>query len=262
VAERRQTSHLCPIGLGGGGLIDRSWCFDNFAEVLRALPSIRTETDVLTAELVLATSGPWTVRYCPFDQVNRSARVVIIGITPGLRQMFLSCQRAQRALLEGANHADALRRAREIGAFAGSMRTNLVSMLDEIGVNRYLDIDTTSTLFSENADLLHSTSALIYPVFKEGRNYSGSPGPQTDPLLRAFTDQVLTAELAQVPNAVIVPLGTAVANVLRRETGGRNLDPAKCLFDFPHPSGANANRSRFFAQHRTAMARQVAGWGR
>lgn len=211
-------------------------------------------------ELVLAEDGPLTVRYCPFDYVNPQAKVVIVGITPGLHQMFLSCREAQRALAEGVEGDDVLRRACDVGSFAGSMRTNLVAMLDGLALPEMLGITSADQLFGERSDLLHSTSALLYPVFLRAKNYGGSPDPRSFPLLRAFVDQVLAAELAMVPDAVIVPLGRTVAALLRAEVDRGALVTERCLFDFPHPSGANGHRASQYETHRDAMSAQIAGW--
>ena len=191
------TDHLCPVLVGAGGLIDDSWCFERMAQVLVGMPPIDTEADVLRSELLLYEKGRLSVRYCPFDSVNPRAKLVIVGITPGLRQMFLSCQEAQRALIEGQTGEDVLHRAGAVGGFAGSMRTNLVAMLDGIGLHEKLGIDSTRSLFGEHHELLSGTSAVLYPAFIEGKNYTGTPGPEAYPLLQAFVDQVLTASRAR-----------------------------------------------------------------
>jgi hypothetical protein len=241
-------------------LIDRSWCFDTFAERLAGLPPITSAADILRSELLLAEDGPFSVRYCPFDYVNPQAKVVIVGITPGLHQMFLSCQEAQRTLADGPEGDDVLRRACDVGSFAGSMRTNLVTMLDGLALPEILGIASVAQLFGQRSDLLHSTSALIYPVFISGKNYSGSPDPLAFPLLRAFVDQVLATELAMVPDAVIIPLGRTVATLLRAEVDRGAVVAERCLFDFPHPSGANGHRAAQYKARREAMTAQVAEW--
>jgi hypothetical protein len=215
---------------------------------------------VLQPELMLAKDGPLAVRYCPVDYVNSEAKVVIVGITPGLYQMFLACREAQAALAEGLEGDDVLRRARAVASFAGSMRTNLVSMLDGVGLQQTLGIATVAELFGERSDLLHSTSALLYPVFLGGKNYSGSPDPLRFPLLRAFVDQVFTAQLAMVPDAVVIPLGRAVATLLRAQADRGAVAADRCLFEFPHPSGANGHRALQYEAHRKAMTATVAGW--
>lgn len=125
--------HVCPIRTMTDGVIDRLWCFDHMADVLAEMPAITTPADMLRPDLQLSDDGHLAMRYCPFDYVNPEARVVIVGIIPGLRQMFLSCREAQRALSEGVTGDDVLRRACSVGSFAGSMRTNLIGMLDGSG---------------------------------------------------------------------------------------------------------------------------------
>jgi hypothetical protein len=254
------TDHDCPVAQAAGGLIRQSWCFDTFAERLAGLPPITAAADVLRPELLLAEDGPLSVRYCPFDYVNWRAKIVIVGITPGLHQMFLSCQEAQQALAEGLVGDEVLRRACDVGSFAGSMRTNLVTMLDGLALPELLGITSVEQLFGQRSDLLHSTSALIYPVFIRGKNYSGSPEPLTFPLLRAFVDQVLATELAMVPDAVIIPLGRTVATLLRAEVDRGAVMAERCLFDFPHPSGANGHRAVQYEARREAMTAQLAEW--
>lgn len=252
--------HCCPVIPAVGGLIDRSWCFDTFAERLPRLPRIASESDVLRPELVLAEDGPLVVRYCPFDYVNAKAKVMIVGITPGLHQMSLSCREAQQALAEGLEGDDVLRRACDVSSFAGAVRSNLVAMLDGLGLPEVLGVTSVVELFGERTDLLHSTSALLYPVFLRSKNYGGSPNPLAFPLLRAFIDQVFATELAMVPDAVIIPLGRTVAALLRAEVDRGALAAERCLFDFPHPSGANGHRISQYETHRDVLAAQVRGW--
>lgn len=254
------SDHVCPVVAGAGGLIDDSWCFERMAEVLVGMPPIVSETDVLRPELVLFEKERLTVRYCPFDGLNPEAKLVIVGITPGLHQMFLSCQEAQRALTEGQTGEDVIRRAKAVGGFAGSMRTNLVNMLDGIGLDERLGIDSTRSLFGEHHELLSGTSAVIYPAFVNGKNYTGTPGPEAYPLLQAFVDQVLVAELAMTPDAVIIPLGKTVSTILQREVARGALQAERCLFEFPHPSGANGHRGRSYAENKTNLTARVAEW--
>jgi len=255
-----RADHVCPVGTGGGGLIDRNWCFDQMGPVLSRMSPITAEADVLAPDLVLAEDGPLTIRYCPCDRVNLAARVVIVGITPGLHQMYLACQEAQRSLTVGVVADETLRRAKAVAAFGGPMRSNLISMLDGIGLPQHLGLETSGELFDDHCNLLHSTSAVLYPAFINGKNYSGTPSPNHFPLLAAFVDQVLMAELAMLPEAVVVPLGNTVSELLRREAERGTLKAERCLFGFPHPSGANGHRKRLYAQHFETLAKKVAAW--
>lgn len=253
------TDHLCPITLTKGA-VDATWCFDRFADVLRDMPTIVRDTDILGPELHLATEGPWSVYYSPFDWVNPKARVVLVGTTPTLKQSLLADQEAQKALREGAAADEALRRAYEVGSFADPMRDNLIRMLDGIGVQDQLDLESTASLFDEHVELLHSTSALIYPVVHEGKTYGGTPEPTKSPLLTSFMRHVLPAELALVPEALVVPLGKMANAALTRACARGALSPTRVLLDFPHPSGAGGRRTQLFDTRKDALSERVSRW--
>lgn len=69
-----------------------------------------------------------------FDYVNPKAEVVIVGITPGNSQ--------QKGSREGMSPREIKRKF----AFAGTLRKNMVRMLDYIGLNSLLRIDTCASL--------------------------------------------------------------------------------------------------------------------
>ncbi len=253
------TDHLCAIAATKGA-VDPTWCFDRYADVLRSIPTIVGETDVLIPELHLASDGPWSVYYSPFDRVNPKAKVVLVGITPGLHQSYLANQEAQRALRDGATADEALHRAGDVGSLGGPMRANLVTMLDGIGVQDQLDLGSTASLFDEGSELVHSTSALLYPVFRDGKNYGGTPDPTSSPLLVSFLRHVLPAELALVPDALVVPLGKLANAALGRACARGALSPSRVLLDFPHPSGGNGHRTRLYEAKKDALSERVSRW--
>ena len=116
------------------------------------------------------------------------------------------------------------------------MRTNLVQMLNQIAVGDRLGLDTCAELFGDASHRLHSMSALRYSVSFEGNNYRGSPRIRRSRLLTDIVNTNLPAELEQVPNALIVPLGRAVEEGL--DVAGFGESP-RILKGFPHPSGTN-----------------------
>jgi hypothetical protein len=246
---------------GESGLISPTWRFETFAPVIAALPADLSEQDVLRPELLLHREGRLELYYAPFDWVNASARIVIVGITPGRHQMYVAIQQAQRGLAAGLPVDELLRQASATAAFAGSMRTNLVRMLDEIGVADALDIESTASMFAQDRQLLNSTSAVMYCAVRDGRNYSGSnPTISRSPILRAFATQVLARTLAATPGALVVPLGRYAGEAVDLAAGASALNLGHCLVGFPHPSGGNGHRTRLFAQHRENLARTVATW--
>lgn len=234
--------------------------FGEFRSRIRQLPpGPLNRSDLVVDDFRIAKEGRLSVYYAPFDAVNPDARLTIVGLTPGWTQMRAAFEAARDALIRGSGDLTALRRAKETAAFAGSMRTNLVAMLDDLDVPHRLDLKTTASLFDTDARLLHATSALRYPVFVDGRNYAGSPSPTRTPMLASFQD-VIAEELGHVSASLVVPLGKATTIVLSDLVDRKRLDGDRVLLGFPHPSGANAHRVSQFASNRTAMEDRVASW--
>lgn len=256
-----EATHPCPIREGAGGLIDCSWCIDNFAERLAQLPADLSEADVLRPDLLLWEEGDVSIYYVPFDRVNPEGKVMLVGLTPGRHQMWLATMAAAQALRKGRSREAALEAASLSGSFAGPMRKNLVGMLDAIGVAHWLGLVSTDLLWSEAGHLRASTSALLHPVFVRQRNYGGgNPRIEKVAILRAFVDQVLAANLALSPEALILPLGKAASSAVERLVRSGKVEEGRVLLGFPHPSGANGHRIRQFEEQRGDLVDQVARW--
>ncbi len=177
--------------------------------------------------------------------------------------MEIAHRSASRDLRAGLASGAILRRAKRRASFAGSMRKNLISMLDDLELPRYLGIESTESLFAKDYALLHTTSAIRYPVFVKGRNYTGhSPKPLKATPLRFFVENILATELQTVREAVIVPLGKSVSETLGHLADAAELDRKRCLWGFPHPSGANGHRVRGFLERREHLGKQLEGWAR
>ena len=235
--------------------------FARFEGTVRGLPlrAKYAQADLLIPELLVEREGRLSMYYAPFDWLNRDARIILLGITPGWTQMELAYRVARAAIDTGAGPDAICREAKQHGAFAGSMRSNLVRMLDAIGIPAALGITSAADLFSAARSLLHTSSTIRYPVFVNARNYTGSPSPVQSAMLMRYARTVLAPELAAVPDAIIIPLGQSVERVLRALSDEGYVDAARWLSGFPHPSGANGHRARLFAAHRESLMRQVDG---
>ena len=100
-------------------------------------------------------------------------------------------------------------------SFAGSMRRNLIAMLDALEVHTHLGITSTAELFGASCDRIATTSALRFPVFRRGKNYSGNSAIVTEPLFIEMLEVLLGPLLAAMPAALVIPLGKwASAGVL------------------------------------------------
>lgn len=86
--------------------------------------------------------------------------IVIVGITPGRQQMREAIEEARRAMMLGLSDAEVLARAKVHASFAGTMRTNLVKLMDAVGLNVLLGIASTASLWGGDSRRAHFTSAL------------------------------------------------------------------------------------------------------
>lgn len=220
---------------------------DRFTPLLTSISESDLQADsTLGGRLALAASEGVTISYAPFDHIERGARLVIVGITPGAQQASNALCEARRQLLLGADHAKVLKAAKVFASFSGPMRSNLVAMLDHIGLNRWLNVSTTADVWSTRSELVHFTSGLRYPVFIDGKNYSGSPPMAGTPVLRDLLIRCLGEEVKALPNAVWVPLGPKATEGVSIFVKAGLLPSDRVLSGLPHPSGANAERIAYF----------------
>jgi hypothetical protein len=225
--------------------------FSTFSPIMRNLSETDLIAEIERPQKLLIESGDsggrtLNIAYAPFDYVNKSAEIVIIGLTPGRQQMRNALVEARRCLKAGMDDEGAKSAAKIFASFSGPMRTNLVAMLDSIGVGKALGLSSTASLWSVDTHRAHFTSALRYPVFLDGQNYSGAPSMISTPMLRKHLMQWLGSEMAALPKAVFVPLGPKVAEAVEAVAQHNGLSTARVLSGLPHPSGANAERIAFF----------------
>lgn len=204
------------------------------------------EPDQIPDAFVLAREGKFATCYIPFESVNAAAKVVIVGITPGFNQWKNAIAEAKRQLQRGATQQELLRAARLAGAFSGAIRPNLVALLDAIGVQRWLGIDSCATIFGEDAGMVQVTAALRHAVFVNGKNYSGTPSMTRTPFLQKQMLEWFAPEAEQLHKAVFIPMGGAVSEGLDWLAARGVIDPKRILHGLPHPSGANAERVAYF----------------
>ncbi len=216
--------------------------FTNFESAIR-----RYAGDPCDRSLLMASDGPLEVFYSPFEWVNESAKLVLVGITPGRVQAANALAEAKRELTGGADARQALKAAKETGAFSGPMRKNLVAMLDHIGVPSWLGVDSSAALFDgKHAHLLQTASVLQFPVFVNGGNYNGTPDIVGTPLLRQMLLEHFAAMAKTLEGAAFVPLGPVPMKALRWLASTGHINPSRILEGLPHPSPANVERVNYF----------------
>lgn len=209
----------------------------------------------LPAPLLLREKGPLQVFYAPFEYVNTQAKVVLCGITPGAAQAEVALNTLASALQKGLSETEALQKAKTTASFAGPMRRSLTKMLDHIGLHQVLGLNSCAQLFDERADLVHYTSALRNPVFYKGGNYTGVPLMLKESALKWQVDEHLADEVQRLgKNTIYIPLGPKPAEALLYLAEQGLLDEAQILSGLPHPSGANAERIKYFCEEKDRSA--------
>jgi hypothetical protein len=245
------------VPAAAGGRIKDRWCTAYYADTLAALPASLSANQVDRDDLLLDGDDKIRIYLTPFDGYIPHARVVLVGLTPGRQQMHLAVTTAGAVLRQGGSVDEAIAAAKVHAAFAGTMRTNLIRMLDGIGLHTALGLETCQSLFQDRSDLVSNTSAICHATFlKNGDNYRGVPAVSRHPLLRAFAQQVLDANLSRTPDALIIPLGKAATEAVRLTS----VDPRRVLFGFPHPSGGNGHRHRLYAEAQEQLSKGIIDW--
>lgn len=209
------------------------------------LSSINNSSN-LPDSLLIGSDKALKIYYAPFDYVNENAKVVIVGITPGFTQLKNAFTSIQNSLKAGYSNSEALKKVKSEASFSGSMRTNLIEMLDFVGLNKRLGISSTSLLFTSHSELLHSTSVLKYPVFINGENYNGTPSMLKNELLRNQLIEHFAVEAQTLKDAIFIPLGPKPTEALEYLASKGLLDRAKILSGFLHPSAASQERINYF----------------
>ena len=202
------------------------------------------KSNIINNKFLVNKESNIEIYYAPFDYINSKAKIMIVGITPGLQQMLQS--------FEVINEGKSLKKVKDLSSFKGSMRTTLVKYLDELKVNKRLKIKSCESLFNKDNKYLHTTSLVKYPVFNKGKNYSGA-NILKKKILLDFIEKNFLKELKTLKKSIIIPLGNTVSSTIEYLNNKYNLKLSCFLEGFPHPSGANARKNIQFKKNKKKM---------
>lgn len=234
--------------------------FTKYKKLISSLsPSLETST--LKSEKFLVDKDEkknLEIYYAPFEYINERAKVIIVGITPGLHQMKQSYSTVIRFKDTEMDDEEILHEVKKNSSFEGPMRKNLIAMLDELELHHYLGLNSTSELFSTASHLLQTTSVIKYPVFYKGKNYNGStPNILKTDILMKYIIETFAPEIIRLEHPLIIPLGVNVSKVLTYLTTNDYLNSDSILYGFPHTSGGNGHRHKQFAENKEDMKRKI-----
>lgn len=205
-------------------------------------------------ELEMAVEGDLSVEWAPFDFIQQGARLAIVGLTPGRTQAELAIQEMRRRLINGDNWETASEAAKRHASFGGAMRSNLLRLIDAIGLPERVGMPSAAAMFEPGQKQIHYTSVLRYPVFVNHKNYSGNPKILRTRLLTEFVESYFFKEFHELQDALWLPLGRPAIEVLEYAVNLGLVRRDRALFGLPHPSGANAERIAYFVGAKSAAA--------
>jgi len=215
----------------------------NLTQQIKVLKTINLKS-IKDKKFLLKKDKNIEIYFAPFDYINSKAKIVIVGITPGLQQMLQS--------YEVINQGKSLKEVKDLSSFKGSMRTGLIKYLDELKINDILKIKSCESLFNKNSRYLHTTSLVKYPVFDKGKNYSGA-NILKKKILLDFIEKNFLEELKTLKKSIIIPLGNTVSSTIEYLNNKYKLKLSCFLKGFPHPSGANARKNIQFKKNKKNM---------
>ncbi|WP_020160015.1 hypothetical protein [Methylobacter marinus] len=221
--------------------------FEKYSHLISGLSHLSDE-DSAIHELLLWENRERQLEcfYAPFEHINKSAEIVLIGITPGRTQMNRALVAASHAIRAKSGINNAILEVKRKGSFSGNMRLNIVNTLNKLGYHKKLGIECASELWSTKNHLVNFCSLLKYPIFIKGKDYNGSPNPLKVAELKSLLIEGFSKDLLAIPEtAELIPLGDLVADVIS-QLENMGLVPQKIsrfegkIVAPPHPSGANA----------------------
>lgn len=221
-----------------------------------------SKEEILTNDFLIEKEKDIEIYYSPHNEyINSKAKVFIVGITPGFQQMSTAISAARKGFEDLKDIEKIQYKCKEAARFSGSLRNNLISMLDEIELNKFLHINSCRQLFEEKDNLLHTVSLIPYAVFVKGKNYSGhTPRLMKSKLLMKYVYENFVDELKKLDDAsiiLIVPLGRAVEEALFKLCENNVINEKQILKGFPHPSGANVNRIQQLEANKEKMKKII-----
>lgn len=230
---------------------------EDYIDKIKELPlnnSYKRE-EILIDEFLIEKHKDIEIYYAPHNEhINSKGKIFIVGITPGFQQMSTTMATARKCIEDGVDIEETKYLCKVAGRFSGSLRKNIISMLDEIKLNEALNIESSSELFDDKDYLLHTVSLIPYPVFVKGKNYTGhTPKLIKSEFLMKYVNENFIDEINNLEDVFIIPLGRAVEEVLDELISKNILKKDQVLKGFPHPSGANVNRLPQLKENKEAM---------
>lgn len=192
-------------------------------------------------EIKLANTKIKIDRKTKMEYTNPNAEVVIVGVTPGNNQLKNDRKNKTPEEIKKEN------------SFAGeNMRRNLIDMLDFIGINKILKIDSCKTIFEEDFNKVECTSLLKDATFEVNEKGEEKPFNEPSKIMKSeeLKEEFEKGFLKDCENykkaKVIVALGRDNEELLKNQQSEGKINENIKIIAIPHPSGANIGRVNAF----------------
>lgn len=97
------------------------------------------KNEILIEDFLIDKENNIEIYYAPHNEyLNPKAKIFIVGITPGFQQMSTAISTARKWLEVSDDIEEIQYKCKSEARFSGSLRKNIISMLDEIELNRVL----------------------------------------------------------------------------------------------------------------------------
>ena len=193
----------------------------DYKDIIKKLPikDKYTKEELLIEDFLIEKENNIEIYYAPHNEYfNQKAKIFIVGITPGFQQMSTAISTARKELEFTDDINEVQYRCKVAARFSGSLRKNIINMLNDIKLNEALHIESVSEIFEEKDYLLHTVSLIPYPVFVKKENYTGhTPKLIKSEFLMKYIYENFVDEFKKIENykeVLLIPLGRAVEEVL------------------------------------------------
>jgi hypothetical protein len=203
------------------------------------------------SDFLIGREKEYNVFYIPFEFVNTSARLVLVGITPGPTQMKCAYATAQRALASDLVDSEILRIIKQNCAFSG-MRDRINEMLDHFNIPQNIGVESASSLWTTNFKYLQPTSIIPNATFK-GSDYFNGPFStilQVSLLRKQFENEFIPSISNLSKEALYIGMGPIVDEALQWCSSRGVINEQQIVGYFPHASGNSGSQFAYFMRRK------------
>ncbi len=234
---------------------------EDYIEKIKHLPlkTKYTKEDLFIEDFLIDSYKNLKIYYTPHNEyINKNAKILIVGITPGFQQMSYSILMARKCIEEKMDIERIKYLCKLAGRLSGGIRKNIIQMFDEIKLNEAIGVKSFEDVFNGEDKYIHTTSLVSYPVFQNNKNYSGhTPKIYKNEFLMKYVYENFLHEISMLKDVLIIPLGKGVEEVISILDKEGALHNFKILKGFPHPSGVNAHRYKQLEENKDSMIRFI-----